>query len=137
MIKTILKLSALSLLVLATAGMPSQLLAQNTNKATAEKKEPKKPATTPFHGKLKAVDKTAKTISVGEHDLVIQVTSDTKLSKNEKPAVLDDGVIGEDVSGAYKKTDDGKLHATVVTFGAKAGAKPKATKETSKDKTAM
>ena len=72
MIKTILKLSALSLLVLATAGMPSQLLAQNTNKATAEKKEPKKPATTPFHGKLKAVDKTAKTISVGEHDLVIQ-----------------------------------------------------------------
>jgi cellobiose-specific phosphotransferase system component IIB len=143
MIKTILKLSALSLLVLATAGMPSQLLAQNTNKAKAEKKETnsKKPATTPFHGKLKAVDKTAKTISVGEHDLVIQVTSETKLSKNEKPAVLDDGVIGEDVSGAYKKTDDGKLHATMVTFGAKAGSKPKATKEnskeTSKDKTAM
>jgi hypothetical protein len=135
MTKSILKLSALSLLVLAVAGMPAQLLAQSTNKPTAEKKETKskKPATTPFHGKLKAVDKIAKTISVGDHDLVIQVTSETKISKSEKPAVLDDGVIGEDVSGAYRKTDDGKLHATKITFGAKAGSKTKATKDDSKD----
>ena len=135
MTKSFLKWSALSLLAVAIAGLPAQLRAQSTNKHAAGNTEAKskKPDTTPFHGKLKAVDKTAKTISVGEKELVIQVTSETKISKSEKPAVLDDGVIGEDVSGAYQKTDDGKLHATMITFGAKAGSKPKPAKDTTKD----
>ena len=145
MTKSILKLSAWGLLAVAIAGSPAAALAQNTNQAPAEhsKAKTKKPATTPFHGKLKAVDKIAKTISVGEKDLVIQITSETKISKSDKPAVLDDGVVGEDVSGAYQKSADGKLHATTVNFGAKANTKTKpkkdSTKDTSKDapKTAM
>jgi len=133
MTKSILKFAVLSLLAVAIAGMPSPLRAQSTNKHAAAKdgkettdSKAKKPgASTPFHGKLTAVDKVGKTISVGENNLVIQVTSETKISKSEKPAVLDDGVIGENVSGAYKKSDDGKLHATMITFGAKGSTKTK------------
>jgi hypothetical protein len=81
----------------------------------------------PFHGKLKAVDKAAETITVGE--LVIAITSDTKIWKDGKPAILADGVVDEPVSGAYKKAADGKLDATKITFGKKV-EKPDATKET-------
>jgi hypothetical protein len=119
MTKLILKLSLFGLLAIALTGMPVQLHAQETNAPAAEKKI-KKPAATPFHGKLKAVDKTAKTVSVGE--TTIQITSETKIMKAGKPATLDDGVVGEDVAGAYKKTDGGKLNATSVRFGPKPGA---------------
>ena len=40
-------------------------------------------------------------------------------------AVLADGVVGEQVRGSYKKTDDGKLNAVTVHFGVKSGEKPK------------
>ena len=71
----------------------------------------------PFHGNLKAVDTSAKTLTVGT--LTLQITSDTKITKDGKPATLADGVVGEPVSGAYTKTADGKLNAVVVHFGAK------------------
>jgi len=64
---------------------------------------------------LKSVDSTAKTISVGA--LTVQITSETKIDKAGQPAMLQDGVVGEVVSGAYKKTEDGKLDATTVHFG--------------------
>jgi hypothetical protein len=76
---------------------------------------------------LKALDKTAKTITYGETTL--QVTSDTKIIKDEKPATLEDGVIGEPVSGTYKKNESGHSTATMIRFGAKPktthAAKPK------------
>jgi hypothetical protein len=115
-----------SLLAAAIAGMPVQLLAQSTNKPTATKKSAtvkKEPAANnksahPFHGNLAAVDKAAKTIKLGKS--VYQVTSETKITKDGKPATLDDGVVGEPVSGYAKPTDDGKMAATTVRFGAKA-----------------
>jgi hypothetical protein len=128
MTKSILKLSLFGLLAIALTGMPAQLHAQESN-APAEKKM-KKPAATPFHGKLKAVDKTAKTVSVGE--TTIQVTSETKIMKAGKPATLDDGVVGEDVAGAYKKAEDGTLNATSVRFGPKPDAPADAKKEETK-----
>ena len=79
--------------------------------------KPKKHDALPFHGKLSAVDATAKTLTVGT--LTLQITSDTKITKEGKPAVLSDGVVGEPVSGAYTKTADGKLNALIVHFGAK------------------
>jgi hypothetical protein len=91
MTKSILKLSLLSLLAIAVGGLVVQARAQETDKPTVEKKESKKSGVTPFHGKLKAVDTTAKTITVGE--LTIQITSDTKISKAGKPATLEDGVV--------------------------------------------
>ena len=76
----------------------------------------------PFHGKVTAVDTNAMTLTVGT--LTLQVTSDTKITKDGKPAKLSDGVVGEPVRGSYKKTDDGKLNAVTVHFGVKGEGKP-------------
>jgi hypothetical protein len=110
MIKSILKLSLMGLLAVAVMGTPVVLHAQEP---PAVKKPNARPM--PFHGKLKAIDNTAKTISVGE--MTIQVTSETKISKAGKPATLADGATGDEVAGAYRKTEDGKLEATMVRFG--------------------
>ena len=126
MMKSILKIGALSLLTAAIAAAPTQLLAQSTNTHSADKKATaatpdtatKKKAAHPFHGKLAAVDKVAKTIKVGES--TYQVTSATKITKAGKPATLEDGVIGDPVSGYVKPAADGKMTATSLNFGAKA-----------------
>lgn len=126
MTKSIVKLSLFGLLAVALTGMPVKIQAQNTNAPAAEKKS-RKSGVTPFHGKLKTVDATAKTISVGE--TTIQITSETKIAKAGKPATLADGVVGEDVGGAYKKSEDGKLNAVSVRFGPKAEAAGEMKKE--------
>jgi preprotein translocase subunit YajC len=123
MMKSILKMSILSLLAAAIAGLPLQLTAQSTNKPAvakkpaAEKAAPgeKKRTGGGVHGNLVAVDKGAMTITLGKH--TYQITSETKILKAGKPAKLEDGVVGEYASIGYKRTDDGKLLATKVTFG--------------------
>jgi hypothetical protein len=65
-------------------------------------------------------------LTVGER--TFEITSDTKISKDGQPAILSDGVVGEKVGGAYKKSDDGKLAATTIHFGDK---KKKETSESS------
>jgi hypothetical protein len=132
MLKSILRIGAVGLLAAAIIGTPAQLLAQSTNKTTTTKKTSaaktesgsKQKAAHPFHGKLAAVDKTAKTIKLGES--VYQINSTTKITKDGKPATLEDGVIGEPVSGYVKPTEDGKMVATTVNFGTKPTAKPAA-----------
>lgn len=118
--KSVLRIAVLGLVAGALAGVPLQLAAQNTNRPAAKSaasatNESKKPAAHPFHGKLAALDKMAKTITVGKS--VYQITSETKIKKAGKPATLADGVVGEPVSGYVKPTADGKLVATTVTFG--------------------
>ena len=116
-------------LAAAIAGMPAQLLAQSTNKPAPEKKTAagkkestaKKKAAHPFRGKLAAVDKTAKTITVGES--IYQITSETKITKSGIPATLEDGVVGEPVTGYAKPADGDKMTATTVRFGTKPEAK--------------
>ena len=102
--------------------------AQNTNKTSEKKGEKKesgkdseKKAAHPFHGKLAAVDKNAKTITIGKS--VYQITSATRIKKNGKDATLDDGVVGEEVSGYAKPLDDGKMAASSLTFGTKPESK--------------
>jgi hypothetical protein len=74
----------------------------------------------PFKGKLGAVDKAAKTITLDDKNKrVFVITSETKLMKGDKPATLEDGVVGEPVTGSYHKGDDGKLSAKSVYFGGK------------------
>jgi len=126
MTKKFFQIGFYSLLSAALIALPVSLSAQTTNKApAAPKKEAakgaKKPGAGPFHGKLAALDKSAKTITVGTR--TFQITSQTRLNKGGKPATLEDGVVGEDVSGYVKPTEDGKLNATTVNFGPKAGAK--------------
>jgi hypothetical protein len=127
MTKSILKLSLLGLIAAAVAA-PMHLCAQNTNAPWTEKKEakPKRSTLPPLHGNLKAVDSAAKTLTVGEH--TVQITSETKMVKTGQPATLADGVVGEEVTINYRKTDAGKLEALMVRFGPKEG-KTEAKKE--------
>jgi hypothetical protein len=127
--KSILKIAVFTLLVAAVA--TSQAFGQETKKegkgkkaevaAATTEKAPNKQGVIPFRGKIGAVDKTAKTITVGER--TFQVTSETKIAKGEKPATLDDAAVGEEIRGSYKKTDDGKLIAQRVSIGPKPEAK--------------
>jgi hypothetical protein len=123
--KNILKIAVFSLVAAAVAVAPTQTLAQEKKeKPTAEKKDVAKDnRTIPFRGTLAAVDKGAKTIKVGER--VFQVTSETKMWKNSKPATLDDATVGEDVGGSYIQGQDGKLTAKMLRFGPKAEGAPK------------
>lgn len=129
MIKSLSKLGLLYLLTLSLTGIPSVILAQGADKPAVENKDSKarKPAVTPFNGKLKEINPTAKTISVGNRTL--QVTSETRITKDGKPALLADGVVGEQVSGAFNAAADGKLMATVVNFGKKPETEKKPKKE--------
>ncbi len=124
-IGSFLNFAACAVLAISLAGAPAQLRAQSTNKAPAkksatEKKEAgeKKSRPVPFNGELKALDKVAKTATVGKR--VFQITSDTKVYKGDKtPATLDDAVVGQPVRGSYHKTEDGKLLANSIYFGPK------------------
>jgi len=132
MTKSITTLAFAGLLAAVIAGAPVSGRAED--KPAAGKKEQaageKKKRAMPFNGKISAVDKTAKTIKVGER--TFQITSETKISKAGKPATFDDAVVGEKVGGAYRNTEDGKMAVTTVRFGPKAEgeAAPRKKKET-------
>jgi len=122
------KLSILISLVIAlTTFAASSLQAQSTNKPAAkkaqtdEKEKSEHKSAHPFHGKLAAVDQAAKTITIGNS--VYQITSETKITKAGKPAVLADGVVGEEASGYAKPLDGGKMYAASLTFGPKTEGK--------------
>ncbi len=140
MLKPIFKAAALGFLVAAIAGLPLTLSAQtntNTTPPTAKKSVGAKTnaATAkqiggPFRGKLVALDKVKKTITVGKR--TFQITSETKLFKAGKPATFDDAVVGELASGGFKLAADGKLIATKVTFGPVAASADAAKKSAAK-----
>jgi hypothetical protein len=126
------KLSILTLCAAAILAVPALSRAQDNTAnapAAAEKSKPAKKhsGVLPFHGKLVSVDSDAMTLTVGKR--TFQITSETKITKDGKPAVLADGVAGEPVSGSYKKAEDGTLTAATVHFGAKAKAGDKKKKE--------
>ena len=127
MTKKIAKITTLSLFAAALVAMPVLSRAQDNNAPASPNQtapaKPKKHSNPPFHGKLSAVDTNAKTLTVST--LTLQVTPDTKITKDGQPATLSDGVVGQPVSGSYKKTDDGKLNAVTVHFGVKSGEKQK------------
>jgi hypothetical protein len=75
------------------------------------------PATLPFRGTVTTVDTNAMTLTVGKR--TFNMTSETVVTKDDKPAVLADGAAGEPVRGAYKKNTDGKLDAVTIHFGGK------------------
>jgi len=56
---------------------------------------------------------------------MLNMTSETIITKDGKPAVLADGVAGEPVRGAYRKNKDGKLNAVTVRFGGSTGVEKK------------
>ncbi len=127
--QTFFQLGTTWLLSLVILALPLEVAAQNTDKPAAEKKSAasgaeteKTPKAGPFHGKLVAVDRAAKTITVGKR--TFQVKAEKKLRKAGKPAKLDAGVVGEVISGYVKPLPDGKLVATTVNFGPKPAGEP-------------
>ena len=126
------RLVPLLLVAAVSCVLPRSVHAQTTNKApTTEKKSAtteKKQTAGPFHGKLAALDKAAKTITIGKR--TFHVSPETKIMKNGKPATLEDGVVNQEASGYFKTGDDGKLVATKVTLGPKVDGK--AAKKTQK-----
>jgi hypothetical protein len=111
-------------LLCARLALPAQDTKAPSAKQHSEKKEgAKKPIAGPFHGKLKAMDKAAKTITVGNR--TFHITSDTVINKAGKPATLNEAVIGEEVSGYVKPNDQGNLVATKLNIGPKVEPKAK------------
>ena len=144
MMKRLLTITLASSIAAILAGSPLTAAAQSTNKtappakssdkkASSDKTETasKKPSI-PFQGHLLEVNKTAKTIKVDKR--TFEITSETKIHRGDKAAMLDDGVKGEYVTGSYKKGEDGKLIASSIYFGGKNKEKA-ASKETSKTAT--
>jgi len=84
--------------------------------------KPKKHEGIPFHGTVSAVDTKAMTLTVAKR--TFEVTSDTKITKDGKPAILSDIAVGDKVGGAYKKSGD-KLTAMTIHDGKKVGEEPK------------
>lgn len=124
---------ALSLVLLSLAAAPLRSSAQDMTTTNKTKSKPTNSAAAtsakakplPFTGKLGAVDNSAKTITLDEKTKrTFQITSETKLMKDGKPATLEDAVVGDQVRGSYKKLADGKLSAVSVSFGAKTAAPP-------------
>jgi hypothetical protein len=120
MTKSILRLSLLSLMAAGIAGLWGRVQAQEHQKPNASEQpaaegRARTSRAVPFHGKLKAVDPTAGTFSVGS--LTVRVTAETRITKHGQPATLKDAEVGETVGGQYRKNDDGSLTATTVRFG--------------------
>lgn len=129
--RTFSKLVLVGVLAGLLAGVAAPAPAQvNTNSkkadaAAAPAKERKQRV--PFRGKIDSVDKTAKTLKVGER--TFQITSTTKFLKAGKPAVFADVTVGEEVGGTYVKAADGKLELQSLRIGPKAPAGTKSSKK--------
>jgi hypothetical protein len=113
--KAIHRLLFAGLLSAVIVGLSTPLLAQDKDK---EKKN--SDTTMPFNGKIVAVDKAAKTISLsGPAKRVLHITSTTKLTKAGKSATLENATVGDEIGGSLKKSADGKLEGLTVRLGAK------------------
>jgi hypothetical protein len=128
--KTIVKFTALSLFAATVVATPLNLRAQETTTNAPAMHKHTQHDHSVFNGKLSAIDKNAQTLKVGER--TFEINSETKITKAGKPATLSDGVVGEPVAGAYKKSEDGKMTATSIRFGAKPDSEKKK-KKTSPD----
>lgn len=117
---TLVAAALLALPALSRAGSPTNA------PAASHAKPPKKAASSlPFRGTVTALDSNTMTLTVGER--IFNISSETKITKDGKPAVLADGVAGEPVSGSYRKGADDKLNAATIHFTTKPADKKKST----------
>jgi hypothetical protein len=129
----ILRLAVMGLLTAVIAFAPTQAWAQDKKKddAAAEKEDApkngkKKAEGSPARGKVTAIDKAAKTFTVGER--VFHVNAETRMMKAGKPITLEDAAVGEDVGIFYKK-DGEKLIVLTARFGPRPAGEPKGEKK--------
>ena len=91
------------------------------DKSTPESKHEGKQKQMPFRGKVSAVDKTKKTVTMEgkEKGRTFQITSATKITKEGKPALLDDVIVGQTIGGLAKE-NAGKWEIVTLSVGANA-----------------
>jgi Cu/Ag efflux protein CusF len=108
---------------------------ESTNAAMATAPKPKSKA---IVGVVASVDNDGKTLTLKDHDKPIHITSKTKITKNDQPAMLSDIMAGDDVSVRAKDDASGNPTATSVRIGkvkAKKKSKPAATPAAAPDNT--
>jgi hypothetical protein len=89
---------------------PAAEVSATTNAAPAK---PKKMRTTPaVTGRVLDVDTNAMTLTVGKH--TYELTSETRIFKGGKPAILSDISVGDKVGITYKKDRDIFDAATII-----------------------
>ena len=82
---------------------------------SAAKKTEKAPKGLTLKGKIKAIDTIAKTFTLeGDNPKVLHITSETRITKNGKPATSEDLAVGEDVAVRAKESPEGKLAALTI-----------------------
>jgi hypothetical protein len=114
-----------SLITASILALPALSRAQDADSSAPAAAKSKHGA--PFHGTVDSLDTNAMTLTVGSR--TFQITSDTRIFKNDKPAILADGTPGQHVSGYYKPADEGtNLNASSVYFGTHA-TKPRVKKK--------
>jgi len=91
------------------------------DKSPQAPKSERKQKQMPFRGKIGTVDKTAKTVTLEgkEKSRTLQITSASKITKNGKPAVIDDMIVGQTVGGLARETATGKWEVVTLSIGAK------------------
>ena len=111
-----------------TASEPVTTAAPVTTTAPTTTTKPVKPKKTNYGGTLTAIDATASTITVqsSKNKLDLVIASTTIITRDKKPALLTDFVVGTRVTGSYT-TDatTGTMTAAKLTFTT---PKPKAPK---------
>ncbi len=114
------------LLALAVVGAPAVSLAADQPASPAsEGKKDAKAKFRPFRGTIKTIDKSAKVITLdGEKAQTFQITSETKINKDKKPAILDDLATGDVVGGRARETGDGKWDALTINVSNKPVKEP-------------
>jgi hypothetical protein len=97
-----------------------------SGKKDAPRTEKKNARGRPAVGKVAAIDPEEKTVTVG--DKVLHVTPETRIRKNNKPATLEDGLVGEEI-GYFVQEQDGKQMAISIRFGPPVPRTPAAPKK--------
>ncbi len=110
---------SLSLSACLAFGSFSGFAADKAPEKKAEKSEKAGPRARPIAGKIEAVDKTMKTLTLsGEKRQVLVVTSETKIMKAGQPALFADATVGEAIRGSVID-ENGKLVLRSLLIGAK------------------
>jgi Cu/Ag efflux protein CusF len=104
--------------VTSAADKPGKRTEKKTHGEADKKGSASKPV--PFRGDVKSVDKKQMTLTIAgkEHDRQFQITSETRIFKAGKPAIIDDLKDGEEVTGSYWDAE-GKLNLINVFIGGK------------------
>ena len=77
----------------------------------------------PFKGKVSAVDKVAKSVTLEGKEKARQflVTSESRINKDGKPALFDDIHVGDSVGGLARANASGEWEIVTLNSGIKSG----------------